>query len=213
MTRRLTLLAVTVAIGTIAVAFAEAQSRVVTIQARPTNVTPVQNVFLSGGVSSGRDGERLTLQAKPCLSSSFRNLSVFRTGPGGRWLHEYSPGITTVFRVRWGQTFSNQVTVRQTPILQLEETSAGEFEVGVGSLGTMWRKRVEIQKREAGRWVRLRSVVLTETYAHPGSSGVWTDADFKLSVPKGTVLRAVMTDAQARPCYLGSVSNTVRTQG
>ena len=194
-------------------ASALAQSRAATLQARPTNLGPVQNVLLSGGVSSGRNGETLTLQAKPCGTSSFRNLFVFRTGPGGRWLREYSPGVNTVLRVRWKGVFSPPVTVRQAPIVQLDQTSASEFEVGVGSLGMMWRKRVEIQQRTGGRWVRLRTVVLTETYASPGQSGVWTDADFRLSVPPGTQLRAVLTAAQAKPCYLGSASNAIRTQG
>jgi len=206
-------LAVSIALGAVSVTVAGAQSRAVTLQARPTSLGPVQNVLLSGGVSSGRTGETLLLQAKPCASTSFRNVNELRTGPGGRWRSEYGPGINTVLRVRWKNALSQPVMVRQAPLLQLDQTSPGEFEVGAGSLGMMWRKRVEIQQRQAGRWVRVRSVVLTETYAGVGSSGVWTDADFKLSVPSGTVLRAVLTAAQARPCYLGSVSNPLRTQG
>ena len=194
-------------------ASATAQSRAVTLEARPTALGPTQNTFLSGGVSSGRNGETLTLQAKPCGSTSFRNLFVFKTGPGGRWLREYGPGVNTVLRVRWKGAFSAPVTLRQAPLVQLDETSAGEFEVGVESLGMMWRKRVEVQRRTGGRWVRVRSVVLTETYASPGHSGVWTDAKFRLSVPRGTALRAVLTAAQAKPCYLGSASNSIRTQG
>jgi hypothetical protein len=65
-------------------ASAVAQSRVATLQARPTNLAPTQNAFLTGGVSSGRNGEQLVLQAKPCGTTSFRNLFAFRTGPGGR---------------------------------------------------------------------------------------------------------------------------------
>jgi hypothetical protein len=202
-----------IAVAAAATASALAQSRAATLAARPTNLGPTQNAFLSGAVSSGRNGETVTLQAKPCGTSSFRNLFVFRTGPGGRWLREYSPGVNTVLRVRWKGVFSPTVVVRQAPIVQLDQTSAGEFEVGVGSLGMMWRKRVDIQQRTGGRWVRVRSVVLTKTYASPGSSGVWTDADFTLSVPVGTQLRAVLTAAQARPCYLGSASNAIRTQG
>lgn len=210
--RRVVVVLAATAVAAVA-ASAAAQSRALTLEARPTNLGPTQNVLLSGGVSSGRNGESLTLQAKPCGSTTFRNLFVFRTGPGGRWLREYSPGVNTVLRVRWKGAFSRLVTVRQAPLVQLDQTSAREFEVGVGSLGMMWRKRVEIQQRTGGRWVRLRSVVLTETYASPGSSGVWTDADFTLAVPPGTQLRAALTNAQARPCYLGSVSNAIRTQG
>jgi hypothetical protein len=105
------------------------------------------------------------------------------------------------------------VTLRQAPLVQLDQTGVRQFEVGVGSLGMMWRKRVEIQQRKGSRWVRVRSVVLTETYASTGSSGVWTDADFTLAVPPGTVLRAVLPAVQAKPCYLPSVSNAVRTHG
>ena len=202
------------AVAVVAVAAsATAQSRVATLEARPTSLGPTQNAFLTGAVSSRRNGESLTLQAKPCGSSSFRNLFVFRTGPGGRWSREYSPGVNSVLRVRWGNAFSRPITLRQAPLLQLDETTPGEFEVGAGSLGMMWRKRVEIQRRIGGRWVRVRSVVLTETYASPGHSGVWTDAKFRLSVPRETALRAVLTAAQAKPCYVGSVSNPIRTQG
>jgi hypothetical protein len=197
----------------VVIAAAAAQSRTATLEARPTKLGPTQNVLLTGGVSSGRNGESLTLQAKPCGSSSFRNLFDFRTGPGGRWVREYSPGVNTVLRARWGKTLSREVTVRQAPLVQLDETSTRQFEVGVGSLGMMWRKRIEIQQRRGGSWVRLRSVVLTETYASPGQSGVWTDADFRLAVPPGTQLRAVLTSAQAKPCYLGSASNPVRVRG
>jgi hypothetical protein len=210
--RRATAAGLALAILAVA-ASAAAQSRVVTLEARPTKLAPTQNAVLRGGVSSGRTGETLTLQAKPCGASSFRNVYQLRTGPGGRWLSEYGPGVNSVLRMRWKNTLSREVTVRQAPLVQLDQTSAGEFEVGVGSAGMMWRKRVEIQQRRGGSWVRLRSVLLTKTYASPGQSGVWTDANFRLSVPRGTVLRAVLPAAQAKPCYLGSASNPVRTTG
>jgi hypothetical protein len=192
---------------------AAAQSPAVTLQALPTNLGPTQNALLTGGVSSGREGERVTLQAKHCGLSSFSNLFVLITGPGGRWQYEYSAGVNTVLRVRWRGATSVPVTLRQAPLVQLDQTGVRQFEVGVGSLGMMWRKRVEIQQRKGSRWVRVRSVVLTETYASTGSSGVWTDADFTLAVPPGTVLRAVLPAVQAKPCYLPSVSNAVRTHG
>jgi hypothetical protein len=191
-------------------ATASAQSGRVELAARPTNLGPVQNVLLTGGVSSGRTGETVTVQAKLCGTSSFRTLFVVKTAPGGRFTREWGPGINMELRAVWKGAKSRIITVRQSPFVQLDQTSPGEWEVGVGSLGMMWRKRVEIQRRVGSRWTRVRSVVLTETYTSPGQSGVWTDADFTMRLPKGTVLRAVLTAAQARPCYLGSISNTVR---
>jgi len=196
-----------------AVAVAGAQSPRVELSVRPTKLGPLQNALLTGAVSSGRTGESVVIQAKACGLTSFRNVRVIRTGPGGRWTQEFGPGVNTTLRAVWKGVRSAPVEVRQAPNVQLDQLSAREFEVGVGSLGHMWRKRVEIQRRAGGRWARLKSVLLTDTYTSPGSSGVWTDAHFTATLPRGTVLRAVLTAAQARPCYLRGVSNTVRTQG
>jgi len=192
-------------------AVASAQSARVALEARPTKLGPVQNVLLVGGVSSRRTGESVKVEAKLCGTSSFRTLFVVRTAPGGRFQREWGPGINMDLRAVWKGARSRTITVRQAPLVQLDQTSAGEWEVGVGSLGMMWRKRIEIQRRVGSRWARVRSVVLTETYTSPGQSGVWTDADFRMAVPKGSVVRAVLTAAEARPCYLGSASNTVRS--
>jgi hypothetical protein len=192
-------------------AVASAQSGRVALEARPTKLGPVQNVLLTGGVSSGRTGETVTVQAKLCGTSSFRNLFVVKTSPGGRFTREWGPGINMELRAVWKGARSRTILVRQAPVVQLDQTSPGEWEVGVGSLGMMWRKRVEVQRRVGGRWTRVRTVVLTDTYTSPGQSGVWTETEFRMGFPRGTVLRAVLTAAEARPCYLGSVSNTVRT--
>ena len=204
-------LAVALALGAIGVTVAGAQSRVATLQARPTNVTPVQNVFLSGGVSSGRDGERLTLQAKPCLTSSFRNLFNFRTGPGGRYLREYAPGINTLFRVRWVGR-SAGVMVRQSPLLQLDETSAGSSRSasGVSARCGASGSRSRSARRPLGQGALGRP---DRDVHQPGTERRLDGRRLQAPVPRGTQLRAVLTAAQASPCYLGSMSNPIRTQG
>jgi hypothetical protein len=201
-----------VLVGAVA-AVASAQSGRVALEARPTKLGPTQNVLLVGGVANRRSGETVTLQARECGLSSFRNVLQFRTSPGGRFQLEYSTGVKTDYRAKWRGAASAPVTVRQAPLVQLDQKSAKRFEVGIGSRGHMWRKRVVIQRRLGSRWEAVRAVVLTETYTSPGQSGVWTDANFTLSVPTGSVLRAVLPVAQARPCYLPSTSNTVRTHG
>jgi hypothetical protein len=201
------------ALAAVVAGAAAAQSQVVTLEARPTKLDPTENVLLIGRVSNGRSGETVTLQAKLCNQSTFRNLTAFKTAPAGHFRAEWSVGMNATLRVRWRGAVSRPVLVRQAPLIQLDQKSAREFEVGVGSLGLMWRKRVEIQRRVGSRWQLLRRVTLTDTAAGPGSSGVWTDASFRLSVPVGTPLRAVLTSAEARPCYLGVTSPVLRTQG
>jgi hypothetical protein len=204
----------TAAVTATVVAVASAQSGRVVLQVRPTKLGPTQNALLVGAVSGGRGGEWVTLQAKDCGLSSFRNVFVITTGPGGRWQREYGPGVNTVLRARWKSAVSAPVAVAQSPIVHLDQLSIRRFEVGVGSQGRMWRKRVQIQRRSAGSWLTVRQVVLTETYSTPGQgSGTFTDAEFTATFPDGTALRAVLPLAQARPCYLRGVSNPIRTQG
>jgi hypothetical protein len=190
---------------------AQAQSRQVTLDVRPTRLAPTQNALLSGRVSSGRTGETVTIQLRYCAQSTFRNLVAVRTAPGGVFQLQHSPGMNGTLRARWKGAVSPAVAVRKAPFLQLDETGPGAFEVGVGSLGLMWRKRVEIQRRSAGGWSTVRSVTLTDTEAGPGSGGVWTSAHFRLAAPPGTLLRAVLTAREARPCYMGTTSAPLRT--
>ena len=201
------------AVAVAVAATADAQSTQIAMEARPTKLQPTQNVLLIGRISSPTSGETVTLQGKLCGQSSYRNLTAFNTAPGGVFRVEWSVGMNATLRARWRGATSRPVLVRQAPLIQLDQTSAREFEVGVGSLGLMWRKRVEIQRRVSGRWQLVRRVTLTDTAAGPGSSGVWTDASFRLAVRPGTQLRAVLTAAEARPCYLGVTSPVLRTQG
>ncbi|MGH3132331.1 MAG: hypothetical protein ACRDNY_01060, partial [Gaiellaceae bacterium] len=112
----------------------------------------------------------------------------------------------------WKGARSSPIALQQAPLLRLVRKSAREFEIGVGSQGHMWRKRVTIQRRAGGAWTAVKGVLLTDTAYAPGlGSGTWTEAEFRAQVPRGSVLRAVLPLSQARPCYLAGVSNTVRT--
>lgn len=192
-------------------AAAGAQSRQVTLDVRPTRLGPTQNPLLLGRVSSGRADETVTIQVRYCVESTFRNLVAIGTTSGGVFQIEHYVGMNGIVRASWEGAVSRPVVVQKAPFLQLDQTAARVFEVGVGSLGLMWRKRVQIQRRAEGRWLPVRTVTLTDTHAAPGSNGVWTDAHFRLTVPPGTVLRAVLTAKQARPCYLGTTSAPIRT--
>jgi hypothetical protein len=93
-------------------------------------------------------------------------------------------------------------------------TSAGfGFEVEVRSLQQFWKRHVIVQRyeRRLGRWRDVKKVVLSKTGAAPGSTFVWTSAEFGVKVPRGTAIRAVFPLSQARPCYLAGYSNQLRT--
>jgi hypothetical protein len=185
----------------------------VTIFARPAVTDGTSAVDLFGSVDNGNAGETVTIQAKDCGSQFFRAVDGAETREGGGWATQYYPGISTTLRAVWKDSASTQVTIRQRARVSLSKRPSGrKFYVAAGGRRSFWRKQVLIQRRQGGRWTTVRTIVLTETSAMGGyyaSSGA--GAEFTVSVPKGTLLRAVLPLSQAPPCYLGGVSRTVRT--
>jgi hypothetical protein len=183
----------------------------VTLSARPTNLSPSQIATLFGAVDSGEANQTVTIETKDCLLRSFTEVAVTETTQGGNFTLTFAAGVNTTVRAVWRSATSAPVEIRQQPRLQLERRSARRFEIGIPNRGQMWRKKVTIQRRSGGKWVAVKTVTLTKTAGGAGRAFVWTSAEFRLSVRRGTVIRAVLPAAQARPCYLTSTSNTVRS--
>jgi hypothetical protein len=184
----------------------------VTIFARPTVLgAPGSIATVFGSVDNGRAGETVTIQAKDCGSSFFRTAAETETHSGGGWSIQFSSGINTTVRAVWKDSSSTQVAIRQRANVFLDKQRSGRgLRVGVGGKRSFWRKKVDIQRRQGGSWKTVKSVVLTDSSTSSGS-GSWTEAKFRLAVPNGTPVRAVLPLAEARPCYLPGVSRTVRT--
>jgi hypothetical protein len=187
----------------------ESQQPSVALAARPTVLKAAERTILRGAISSQREGEEVELRAKDCGQPSTRSIGVATTSPGGTFEQEFYAGVKTVVTAHWRNAVSAPVELRQEPRLFLINRR-GRLEIGVGSKGWMWRKKVTIQRRAAGTWVRVKNVVLTDS-ASPSLGSSWVEAEFKLRVPRGTAIRAVLPRSQAKPCYLAGVSNTVRT--
>jgi hypothetical protein len=184
----------------------------VTIFAQPT-IVPARDPWttVSGSVESAKAGEAITIQVKDCGSDVFRTVHGATTQQGGGWSTTYSPGISTVLRAVWDGKASNQVSVRQRPWVSLRRLSRGPWQVTAGSTprggmpggvqASFWGRRVLVQRldRRLGVWRPVKRVVLR-------SDG----AEFKLALPRGTTIRAVLPLSEAKPCYLEGVSFTVR---
>lgn len=190
---------------------AVAVSERVTLLARPTVLAASQATTLFGSVDNGKAEEVVTIQAKDCGQRFFTGVASATTRDGGTWTEEYWPRITSTLRAVWKGAASAPVTVRQQAYVALYRRSSKKFEVGVAGKWSFWHKRVLFQRRAAGSWTTVKSVLLTETAAQPGYSQAWSGAHFSASVPKGSLVRAVLPLSQARPCYLAGVSKTVRT--
>jgi hypothetical protein len=214
--KRLVLAGATVVVAVASTAAAAPQQ--VSLIVRPTIASlegPPMRLF--GSIENGREDEIVTIQAKECGASpqAFRDVAEAHTEEGGSWSLEFSPGVNATLRAVWKNHVSGQVAVRQRPRVQLVRPprSLRRFEVAVVAKAQFWRRSVSFQRfeRRLGRWTTVRSVVLTETGAAPGSPWIWSSAKFRASVPRGTLVRAIFPLSQARPCYLAAASKLVRT--
>lgn len=182
----------------------------VTLFARPTLLSGSATFTeLYGSVDTDRAEETVTIQAKDCGSDFFRTVAGAETRAGGGWSTRYYPAITTTLRAVWNDAASAPLTIQhQAHVFMNKRPRADEYYVGASGKRSFWRKRVVIERRSGGRWIKVRTVLLTDSYVLTGHSA--TSAEFKLSVPRGTLIRAVMPLSEAKPCYLAGTSKTVR---
>jgi hypothetical protein len=196
----------------VGVASAGAASPPPTIFARSATLGATEPAQLFGAVANGREGEEVTIQAKECGSDSFRVVGGTMTRRGGGWSLEYLPSINATVRAVWNGTPSSEIAVRQRAFVQLKKLVARPgYEVIVTAKSPLWRKRVTVQRfdRRIGRWVAVKSVALTDQAV----ANVFRhfSAKLTLSLPRGTLVRAFLPLAQARPCYLAGASRLLRT--
>ena len=118
--------------------------------------------------------------------------------------------VTSTFRAVWRRNQSPPVTIRQGASISLARSrSGGPFVVSAIAKRSLWRRQVEIQRRSGSTWRTVRKVRLTDSVKSTGLVSA-SEARFRLAVPRGTVLRAVLPLAEASPCYVRSVSKVVR---
>jgi hypothetical protein len=181
----------------------------VTLLARPT-IAGADPVVLYGALASGRAGETVVVEAKDCGATAFRAFAEAVTQDGGGLSTSAVVRITTTLRAVHGDARSAEITVRKRANVQLyRKRRGGGFRVGAGGLRSFWHKRMRIERRQGSSWKTVKWVLLTESDEGTGY-GSWTEAEFRLSVPKGTWIRAVLPQSQAGPCYLPGVSGAVR---
>lgn len=183
----------------------------VTLFARPLLAAPGGGVTLYGSISGGRVGESIDIQARDCGQRSFRIAGGAHAAASGEWQTDFFPGITTTLRAVWRGNVSRTITVRQRASVRLEPhpSTPRRFEVAVAAKTSFWRKRVLFQ-RLAGTWKTVRPVALTESSAPPGATYVWSRAQFRTTLPRGTRIRVLLPQSQAGPCYLSAASRLLR---
>ena len=194
----------------------------VTIDVSPQLLTYGQKPRVEGVVAGAGAGASVTVQFKQCglAPAQFRDFLETKTTAGGAWSLYGLPHTSTsipssgVFRAVSRGNVSREVAVQMRALVRLERAASG-FRVTVAGTQSFWRRQVVVERftRRLGKWVKVRRVSLTQSrggaYAVPVIFNF--SETFRVRVPKGTPLRAVLPPASARPCYLGAVSRLVRT--
>jgi hypothetical protein len=212
--RALSLVLVLVALSTVSrwsVAASAAQDGRMTIFARPEVLGWAQGTVLFGVARGAGFDDIVEVEIRECGSAVFRTFAEAHANAGGGWEMPAGTLVTSSFRARWRQQISPVVTVRQRAQVSLERRRSGRgFVVTAIAKRSLWRKRVEIQRRERAGWRTMLTRRLTDSVKSTGTVSA-SQTTLRLVVPRGTQLRAVLPAAQAAPCYIRSVSRVVRT--
>lgn len=180
----------------------------ITIRARPAIVKWNDVVVLNGSVQNATGGNTVTIQEQLCGQKTWQTTVATRTN-GTEWTATVFPGVNELLRATANGSTSAPIRVQQRPAVQLVRRQ-GQFQVSVGGRTSLWHRRVTLQRfdRSARVWRDVRSALLTDSGAAPGSTYVWSSTEpFRQKLAKGTLVRATVPLSQVRPCYLGGYSN------
>jgi plastocyanin len=189
-------------------------TRSVSIQSQARTVLFNRAVTLSGTVATtapgSTDNQRVTILAKPAGSTTFTRVATTTTDHG-QWNVLVRPGRNTAYEAVWKNVPSSTESVLVKPLVRLKQTGRRLFSVGVHADANLRYHRVSIQRWVAKRhvWKTLRSVRLTKLRA--SQTEVVVTGVFRMRAAHGTILRALLTNAQASPAQYGpSASASIR---
>jgi plastocyanin len=174
----------------------------VTIGASLPIIVYGQQVSLSGTVSSGKSGEKVTVYQQPYPQASLAELTTVLTTTNGAWnlVLSPSPKILTQYQAKWNGRTSVNVGVQVRPRIRLFYRN-GRFTTIVQSATSHAGRSVLAQRLSRfGQWVTLKRVRL----------GGKSSAVFRLRLPKAkSRIRIAMSVNQAGAGYLAGYSPTI----
>jgi plastocyanin len=179
--------------------------------AAPTRLVALgRSTTLTGSVSSGASGERVTVLAQECGKATSTQIGTTTTTANGAWSLLVKPTMKTVYTARWKNNTSAAVEVSVGPGLVLARLRARRFSVRLSAAQAFVGKYVVLQRYSAARrrWLTVKRVVLRSQLAPPPNAV--SGATFSSRLGRGTKLRVIVPAAQVAPCYAASASNVVR---
>jgi plastocyanin len=169
-----------------------------------------RSTTLTGSVSNGASGEKVTVLAQECGKTAATQLATTTTTANGAWSFVVKPTMKTLYTARWKTNTSPALEVSVAPRLVLARLRARRFSVRLSAAQAFVGKFVVLQRYSAARrrWLTVKSVVLRSQLAPPPTAV--SGATFSSRLRRGTRLRVIVPAAQVAPCYAASASNVVR---
>ena len=187
----------------------------VTLRMAPTSVVYGAKTTLTGSLSSGEAGEKVTMLAQECGASSFTPLASVTTTTGGSFTFVAQPRLNAAYEARVRNTTSAAGGVRVRPRIGLRRLAPRRFAVRVLAAQSFAGRLASFQRysRVTGRWVLVRRVTLRAggTTTLPIDPTTVSRATFKARVRARVRVRIVLPGSQVGACYAAGRSNVVRS--
>ena len=195
--------------------FRAAAEETISWSVRPLIVRWDELVIATGTIGSGQAGQLVTIQQRVCDQQTWRDVGEATTTDGGTWSVDFLTRISGLLRATSGGATTDSVQLMQRPYVFFSQRPPGRFRAGVQAQRQYWHRRMRIDRfdRARGAWVTVKRVLITKTEGDGGGgmSDIASTTDrFRIDVPKGTNLRAVLPTEVGRPCYIAGVSPIVR---
>ncbi len=189
-----------------ALAAGAAAAEAPTLQANPEVVGLGARLVLQGTVPSRRAGDDVEIEFKECRDTFFRVYAATKTEGGGVFRHEV-PGIeaNTHLRARANGATSAPVYVRRRASVALDVKGRRRFIGRVFSpYVNLTDRPIRLERFSARGWVLIRTAKLRRVSARQ------YEARFLVRA-RGLQLRAAVSEATVRPCYVAGVSPIARS--
>jgi hypothetical protein len=181
----------------------------VTISPSRTVIVSGQRIVLTGRAVGAPPGQPVTVVERRATADVRVLANAAVTRQGGIWTFAARPGIQTTYQVRVRGVTSTIVSVRVRPRLKLRKIGGNRLSVRVyaarsfaGRIAVLQRWNPRLRRWVAVGRIRLRAI--------RGVQPLTTGATLHRQVPRGTLVRVVLTGRQAGPGYLTGTSNRVR---
>jgi len=182
------------------------------VHSTPQTVVFGGHATVSGTLSTGQAGQNVQILAQQCGAGAAKAVGNATTTAGGAFTAAVTPTENTVYSAKLKGANSTTTTVQVRPRVHLTKLRAHRYLVQVSAAEALTGKYVSFQRfhRSAPHWTRVRAVTLTLT-AHGNAGTTVSSASFKSTIRAGVRVRAALPKAQAGACYLGGISNTIRS--